>query len=403
MEPSAAAETTPAQDERRARLVKTFAYYSAFVVLGLAASVTGPTLDGLSRHTHSSIDQISYLFSLRSLGYMGGSILAGRLYDRVKGHPLMATGVTIIALMMFLVPLMPFLWMLAGVVLVLGVAEGLTDVGGNTLLIWTHRDELKTFMNGLHFFFGFGALLSPIVVGVVLAQTPDFKWAYWLLAALMLPGAIWVSRLPSPKPIVTHEDRPVRPVVPLLVGMLAVFMFLYVGAEVSYGGFISKYAIERKLASDASAAFLASGFWGALTAGRLLGIPLSGRFTARKILLADLLVVLVGLGVVLAAPGSLAILWTGTVLVGLGMASIFPTVLILAEENMTITGFVNSFFFIGSSLGGMVQPWLIGQLFRSLGPGAVLTVIGIASLLDLALFAAVWVYTHRLAQRKFAA
>jgi FHS family Na+ dependent glucose MFS transporter 1 len=396
---STAASSTAAQaNDRRARLTKTFAYYTAFIVLGFAASVTGPTLNGLSQHTHSTIDQISYLFVLRSLGYMSGSLLAGRLYDRVKGHPLMGGAVLLIAAMMFLVPVVTYLWLLALVVLLLGTAEGLTDVGGNTLLMWVHRDDIKTFMNGLHFFFGLGALVSPIIVGLVLERTQDIYWAYWMLAALMIPGAVWLFRLPSPSPIVTKENQPARTAAPVLVALLALFMFLYVGAEVSYGGYVSKYALDSRLAPEAIAAYLASAFWGALTAGRFIGIPLSTRFSPRKILLADLLIVLAGMAVVMVMPGSLAILWLGTVIVGMGMASIFPTVLILAEQNMTITASVTSWFFVGSSLGGMVLPWLIGQLFPTIGPHAMAFVITITVVLNLILFFVVTIYTQRMAK-----
>ncbi len=394
---STVTSTAAQAGERRARLAKTFAYYTAFIVLGLAASVTGPTLNGLGQHTHSTIDQISYIFVLRSLGYMSGSLLAGRLYDRVKGHPLMGGAILLIVAMMFLVPVVPFLWLLAVVVLFLGCAEGLTDVGGNTLLMWVHRDELKAFMNGLHFFFGLGALLSPIIVGQVLQRTDDINWAYWILAALMIPGALWLFRLPSPKPIVTQENAPAhRPAAPVLVALLAVFMFLYVGSEVSYGGYVSKYAIDSRLAPDAIAAYLASGFWGALTAGRFIAIPLSSRFTPRTILLIDLLIVLVGMAIVVFLPASLAMLWLGTVIVGIGMASIFPTVLILAEQNMTITASVTSWFFVGSSLGGMVLPWLIGQLFPRIGPYAMTLVIATGVALNMILFFAVTIYTRLL-------
>lgn len=394
--PAPVLSTPDGAAERRARLTKTFAYYTAFMVLGFAASVTGPTLNGLSQHTHSTIDQISYLFLLRSVGYMAGAILAGRLYDRVKGHPLMAVGILLMAAMMCAVPLVPYLWVLAGVVLVLGAAEGLTDVGGNTLLMWIHRENLKTFMNGLHFFFGIGALLSPIIVGQVLERTRDIYWSYWLLAALMIPGALWLFSLPSPKPVKTTESAPARPAAPVLVLLLCLLMFFYVGAEIGYGGYVSKYAIDSGLAPDAAAAYLASGFWGALTVGRFFGIPLSARFSSRKILLADLLLVLVGLTVVIALPASLNALWVGTVIIGLGMASIFPTVLILAEQNMTITAAVTSMFFIGSSLGGMIFPWLVGQLFVPFGPGVMPVAITVGVLLNLVFLVVVWVYGSRL-------
>lgn len=383
--------------EHKLRLNKTYAYYAAFVVLGLAAASFGPTLPGLAEHVRSTIGQISYLFILRSLGYLIGSLLAGRLYDRVKGHPLMSGMIFIIAIAMVLIPVIPTLWLLAAVLLTIGTAEGLLDVGGNTLLVWVHRDKMGPYMNGLHFFFGLGAFLSPIIIAQAVLQSGDIYWAYWALAMLMLPPALWLARLPSPSPIVTAANAAARPALPLLIAMIALFDFLYVGAEVAYGGWVFTYAITLQLGTPAVAAYLTSAFWGALTAGRLLSIPIAARYTPRSILLVDLLIVLASLGVILALPELFTALWVGTLGVGFGMASIFPTLLTLAERHMTITGFVTSWFFVGSSLGGMTLPWIIGQLFEPVGPQVVMIGITLFMLCDLLLFFAMMAYTRKVA------
>ena len=139
-------------------------YYAAFIALGLFAASMGPTLPGLARHTGSRLSEISFLFSARSLGYLLGSLLSGRLYDRAPGHQVITGVLILMAVMMVLVPLIPLLWLLVAVLLVLGAAEGALDVGGNTLLVWLYRDKVVPFMNALHFFFGVGAFISPIVV-----------------------------------------------------------------------------------------------------------------------------------------------------------------------------------------------------------------------------------------------
>ena len=42
---------------------------------------------------------------------------------------------------------------------------------------------------------------------------------------------------------------------------------------------------------------------------------------------------------------------------------------------MVITGTITSWFFVGSSLGAMVFPWLMGQLFESINPIAIMYII----------------------------
>jgi hypothetical protein len=71
-------------------------------------------------------------------------------------------------------------------------------VGGNTLLVWVHRDTVGPFMNALHFFFGLGAFLSPLIIAQVLLRGGDLARAYWTLAILLLPAAIWLPRYSSP-------------------------------------------------------------------------------------------------------------------------------------------------------------------------------------------------------------
>eukprot|EP01050_Picozoa_sp_SAG11_P000851 SAG11_NODE_32_length_22830_cov_17.507941_6_plen_137_part_00 len=66
---------------------------------------------------------------------------------------------------------------------------------------------------------------------------------------------------------------------------------------------------------------LASLFWGCFTVGRLLGIPVSLRFSPETILRADLLLALPSAGgMLLFGEGNPAVLWLGTAIFGLSMA-----------------------------------------------------------------------------------
>jgi FHS family Na+ dependent glucose MFS transporter 1 len=363
------------------RMSKTAAYYLAFVALGLTSATLGPTLPDLAENTQTHLREISFLFTARALGYLIGSFFGGRLYDSKPGHPLMVIMLLGMTLALFLIPTVSLLWLLTAVLLVLGVAEGALDVGGNTLLVWVHRHRVGPYMNGLHFFFGMGAFLTPLIIAQAVLLSGDITWAYWVLALLVAPVAVWLLRLPSPAAQKVSKDGPAGQVNHRLVALIVLFFFLYVGAEVAFGGWIYTYAVELNVASEAVAAYLTAGFWGALTVGRLLAIPIAVRVRPRYILLGDLLGCLVSVGLILLWPDSLAIVWLGTLGVGLSMASVFPTTISLAERRMTVTGRVTGWFFVGASAGGMVLPWLIGQYFEGVGPQVVMMVLWV----DLAL------------------
>jgi FHS family Na+ dependent glucose MFS transporter 1 len=387
---------TAHQTNKTGKVAVTTAYCAAFVALGGTTSLLGPTLPGLAENTQTVLSEISFLFSAQALGYMLGSILGGRLYDRLPGHPVMIATLLSIAVMMALVPLVSILWLLTFVLLLAGIAEGTLDVGGNTLLMWTHRHHVGPFMNALHFFFGVGAFLSPIIVAQSMLITDDIAWAYWVFALVLLPIAVGLWRLRSPIIQTMTEDSPTQQTNALLVFLVALFFFLYVGAEVSFGGWIFTYVTELGLTSESSAAYLTSAFWGAITVGRLLAIPIAARFSPGRILLADLGGAMFSLGLIVFWSDSLIAAWIGTVGAGLFLASAFPTTLALAERKISITGKVTSWFFVGVSLGGMFLPWFIGQLFESVGPRVTMVAILLDLLVAIGVIVALNVYASNL-------
>lgn len=362
----------------------TIGYFAVFAAVGLETASLGPTLPGLAAQTRTQLDAISFLFTAHALGYMFGSFLAGRLYDRVPGHPVMAAMLGLMAAMLALIPLIPALWLLTAAWLLLGVSGGALDVGGNTLLVWVHGRQVGPFMNALHFFFGAGSFLAPLIVARAISASGDITWAYWILAILVLPVTLWLLRLASPSSRLNTDSghspqhQPAgqpnarrgahRPGEQRIVVLVALLLLLYVGAEASFGGWIYTYAVALDLSDAATAAYLTSAFWGALTLGRLLAIPLAARFRPHSILLADLAGCLISMGVLLLWSGSTVATWLGSLGLGLAMASIFPTAIALAERQIPITGRVTGWFLVASSVGAMTLPWLIGQLFESAGP-----------------------------------
>lgn len=381
--------------ERPAWLAKTSGYYAAFIILGLTSAILGPTLQGLAANTGVLLNEISFLFSARSLGYLCGSILAGRLYDRIPGHRVMASAIGLIALALALTPLIPLLWLLVAITFFLGIAEGAADLGGNLMMVWVHRSRVGPFMNGLHFCFGLGAFLSPVILAQALHAGSGIQSAYWILAGLAVPVSLYIFSQSSPLPEKSTPDGLRKPANPVLAALVGVFFFLYVGAEASFGGWIHTYTTRMSLGNAENAAYLTSAFWGALTIGRLLAIPIAARLRPRWILLLDLTGSLLSMAVLLLFPRSLNAVWIGTLGLGLCMASVFPTTLTFAERRMEITGQASSWFFVGAGAGGMVLPWLIGQLFEGQGPQVTMVMIFINLVLAGFIFAGMMVNTRK--------
>ena len=116
----------------------------------------------------------------------------------------------------------------------MGLGKGALDVGCNTLLQWVHGEKVGPFMNGLHFSFGVGAFLSPILLAQIISITHEIYWVFWTIALLSLPLAVWFWFLPEPPAHLTTDDQNHSPI-PFLPVLLIVLAFvLYVGAEVGF-------------------------------------------------------------------------------------------------------------------------------------------------------------------------
>jgi len=148
-------------------------------------------------------------------------------------------------------------------------------------------------MNGLHFFFGLGAFLSPFLVAQVVGIAGGYRLAYWILAAFAtLVGVVMLTMAGSPQPIEKRSNetnQTARGSIPYaLVISAMLFLFFYVGAEITFGGWVYTYAVTLGLTSAAGAAYLTSAFWLAFTIGRLISIPAATRFTPKQVIPAAL-------------------------------------------------------------------------------------------------------------------
>jgi FHS family Na+ dependent glucose MFS transporter 1 len=180
----------------------------------------------------------------------------------------------------------------------------------------------------------------------------------------------------------------------LAAGFFLIF-FGYAGAAQAFGGWIFTYVTHLGLADETTAAYLNSIFWGALMTCRLLSIPLTVRFSPKTLLKSDLLGAAASLGLMAVFPHSLLAIAIGSGALGFCLATIFPTNMSLASRHIAITGKVTGWFSIGSSLGALVLPWLVGQLFETVGPELVITL----NLANILLTLGAYAYLARRLQR----
>jgi MFS transporter, FHS family, Na+ dependent glucose transporter 1 len=377
------------------KIASTSGYYLSFIGLGLSMAVIGPTLPRFVELTGTSYAAVSYLTLAKSLGYLIGTAQAGQLYDRLPGHKLIVAALATMAAMIAFVPFVPLIWVLGAVLFVSGLGDAVLDVGANSLIVWVHKRNVDPFMNALHFCFGVGAFLAPLVIAFAISVSDGIALAYWVVAGFLVLPAIWLFRLNSPRPATHDEADATGEADTSLVLLIAIFFFTFVGAELGFGTWIASYAQETGSLNEEMSALLTSAFWGGLTLGRLVGIPLSTRLSPRFMLTSDIAGSVASLLLILAFPGVEWALWVGSIGMGVSVATMFATGLNYAEKRMTITGKVTSAFLVGGSIGGMTVTWLIGQLFERIGPRVTIVAILVDMVLAAGVFVAIMIYAGR--------
>ncbi|KAL9978346.1 hypothetical protein ACROYT_G015847 [Oculina patagonica] len=184
----------------------------------------------------------------------------------------------------------------------------------------------------------------------------------------------------------------------IILSLFSAFLLLYVGLEVAYGGYIFTFGVKSDAQmSEDSAAFLTSAFWGSFALARLASVPLSKYLRPSKMLWLDMAGCLLGSTILVSQftdfncdSANLKKLWAGTVLLGISMASVFPSAISFAEYFVTVSGKTASVLLVAASFGEMLIPLAVGNTIvpktersTSVGPCSLMACAFVISVLTL--------------------
>jgi MFS transporter, FHS family, glucose/mannose:H+ symporter len=254
----------------------------------------------------------------------------------------------------------------------LGVGFGVVVVEINVLFAEAFGQRATAMLNLLGACFGAGAVLGPLAV----AATGGYRGPF-CAGALMAVVSLYLARdLPrSPRVPSPRRERPGLGVVGGFVALCA----LYVGVESGIGGWATT-SLRAGGAGEAAAASWTAGYWAALTAGRLLAIPLALRLTPPVLAAGSLAVAAAGLG--LAHLPTLAP--AAYTLTGLALGPVFPTALAWLAQAAPGARGSTAMVFAAANLGGVVLPVVIGRLVDAGSPAVIPTTVLVVALACLA-------------------
>lgn len=175
------------------KVIQTVSYYAVFLCFGIAVSLLGPTLKDLARTSHSSEQDMGWLFTCKGLGGMLGSLFGGKMYDLFSNscsaraaHYFLAFHVFVMGGAMIVMPLIPNLYVLMVVFTVFGASIAFLTMGTNILCMWTWRDKVAPIILGMSCIAGVGNFVGPAIV----ATEIDVRYVYWIGGIVSIVGGV---------------------------------------------------------------------------------------------------------------------------------------------------------------------------------------------------------------------
>jgi MFS family permease len=254
------------------------AFLSLFLV-GVVVALPGAALPHW-REAFAVGKEVSWFFTSLLLGLLLGI----RLAQGERRHPLFPLALFLLALALTGVALAPsFPWVVA-MAFLMGLAEGVMNVHGNSLVGDLYPERRVELLNRVNVGFGLGAVFTPLALTLMPYQ------ALLLLSALMaLLAGLLVYGAPPVRSLARGEARGLLPFL-LAVG-------LYTGLEGALTTW-NRVWLERLGHATATGGVLLSLYWLFLALGRLfLARPVAERPLAalRGLLLGVLLLLLLNL------------------------------------------------------------------------------------------------------------
>ncbi len=348
--------------------------FSAFILIGANDGALGVLIPSMRMHYGVDKATISLLFLFQTVGYLIAAFNSGLLVEKLGNRRFLVLGVASFLLGVGALSLMPSFVIVLMMMLPLGFGVAVIDAGLNTYIASMPRNA--ALLNYLHAFYGTGALLGPVIASAFLAMRWGWNSVYlvWIGTSVVL--LIGFQLVFKDQNISLQENVTTKPKSNVLVAALSVpivwvaalFMLIYVGAEVSVGSWSYSFLTEERHASILLAGWMVSGYWIGLTLGRLTLARVALRVGSERLIQGCLVGVVVGVLLVWLLP-FYAVSAVGLGLMGFSFGPIYPTTIALISNKVPSRILPSAIGFMVSlgSVGAAVCPWLAGMLAEHIG------------------------------------
>ncbi|HEY0071440.1 MAG TPA: MFS transporter, partial [Chloroflexia bacterium] len=346
---------------------------AVFVLIGAGDGGLGVLLPSIQRFYGIDKSTVSLLFLCGTSGYLVAAFSSGPLVEKLGTRLFLTLGVgAFVAGAVSIGLALPFFVLLAFYLLFF-FGFGVLDAGLNTYIAGLPNNT--GVLNNLHACYGVGALVGPIVAQTFLDLRLGWNAVYlwWASVALLVLVGVWLAFRGAGR--VRHEGGPgaggnvLAATLRLrVVWIVAIFLLLYVGGEVSLGNWSYSLLTEARAVDPTPASWFVSGYWLGLTVGRLVLGRLAKRLGDRNLIQLCLGGVMAGLLLVWLPPWPVAAA-VGLWLTGFSLGPIFPTAIAVLSRMVAPRVLPSAIGFVASagSAGAAFFPWIAGNLAEGLG------------------------------------
>lgn len=369
-------------ESQLSRTVTTGSYVYLFFVIGLVQGIIGSSLLALQQHSHTSEGKAGTLVLARGLGWLGGSMASGYLLVRFDAHRLLIAALALMLTSHVAVPFLAHFSALFAAFGAIGVAGGVLEAGGNTVLIWLWREQVGPLLQFLNFAIGVGALIAPLLMAAFLTEESlEFSVlsSYVSLAILMFPPIVVLASYRSPPEFEPVEDvgSPVKRSLAILICM-CLFAVASSGIEISTSSWLPLFAKDSFGWSPAKCDLTTTVFYLGFTSSRLVFSFVSSRVLSpprSMFLLIALLVAGVGMLVYSALVRAGMTLFVSICVLGFGLGPLFAIGLSLPIESPAhylISAKDVALVVAASNAGELATPLVLSLSWSAAGPMAFL-------------------------------
>ncbi|KAF9269598.1 MFS general substrate transporter [Marasmius fiardii PR-910] len=257
------------------------ALYYCFFLEGWNDGTIGPLLPVLQRDYRVGFEIVSLLFVTNCIGFVSGAFVNVHLNDRLGFGKVMVIG-SLCQLIAYIMqsPAPPFPVMVISYFFA-GFGLSFQNAQGNGFVGSLPSPSIKLMM--LHASYGFGAFASPLL-STYFSGTRHWSRHFVVSACIAVTNTAILSAVFRGKRqnagINAEDHAAARRSGPAgqnlyrqifnirAVYFMATFALIYIGVEVTVGGWIVTFIIEKR-GGGHSAGYISSGFFGGLTIGRL--------------------------------------------------------------------------------------------------------------------------------------